>query len=127
MVNDLNVAVSQLVAASVERALEPYRDVFNKMAQLMGVGEPTPAVVKRGPGRPPASSKAPQKPGRRIIPKGAVKVASNFHVGQKVSYKQGKGSFGATVIEIDTEGMLRLRREADGKEVERPALKVYKA
>jgi hypothetical protein len=47
---DLNGAVSQLVVAGVERALDPYRDVLNKMAQLVGAGEPMPAVVKRGPG-----------------------------------------------------------------------------
>ncbi len=129
---NLDFAISQLAAEGVERALAPYRDVLKKMARLVEggvVGAGQPVVAKRGPGRPPASAKAlPPKPVRRVIPQNAVKMVSNFQVGQKVSYKQGKGSFGATVIEIDAnQGMLKLKREADSKEIERPASKVYKA
>lgn len=63
-----------------------------------------PAVTKRGPGRPPVSISLH----RNLVGgwKGAVKMASNFQIGQKVSYKHGKGSFGTTVIEIDDQGMV---------------------
>jgi hypothetical protein len=39
-------------------------DIDNRMKTLF----PVPAVVKRGPGRPPASVKAPPKPGMKWLP-----------------------------------------------------------
>lgn len=126
---DLNSAISGLVATEVERALEPYRGLLQRMAEFAGVGvQAGPQPVKRGPGRPRASAGAPSAPARRVVSQDAVGKASNFRDGQAVRYKQGRGSFDATVISINAEqGLLVLRRSKDGKQVERPASKVYSA
>ncbi len=122
---DLNDAISSLVASEVERVLQPYRGVLERMAEFAGVS----TVVKRGPGRPPASAAAATttvaRRSRRPVREMGGDV-SDFREGQSVQYKQGRGIFDATVLSVNVEsGMLMLQRSKDGKKVERPASKVY--
>jgi hypothetical protein len=118
---DLNGAISSLVASEVERVLQPYRGLLDRMAEFAGVS----TVVKRGPGRPPASVAAVVRRPRRVV-REMGGDASDFREGQAVQYKQGRGIFDATVLSVSVEsGMLMLQRSKDGKKVERPASKVY--
>jgi hypothetical protein len=124
---DLNTAISSLVASEVERALDPYRALLERLAEFAGV----PTAVKRGPGRPPKVEglAVERRRGRRPGPsKGGRGDAARFHAGQSVRYKQGRGIFDATVTDIDVENdVLTLQRAKDGKKVDRPAAKVYEA
>ena len=117
---DLNTAIRNLVAVEVERTLEPYRQLLERLEQFVGG-----ASVRRGPGRPP-------KAGNRGRPARRAKVgagdASKFKVGQAVKYRQGRGEFEATVSAVDTEkNLVSLERSKDGKKVDRPASKIYQA
>lgn len=119
---DLNDAISSLVASEVERVLQPYRGLLDRMAEFAGVST---TAVKRGPGRPPAAVAAVTRRPRRVVREMGGDV-SDFREGQSVQYKQGRGIFDATVLSVNEEsGMLMLQRSKDGKKVERPASKVY--
>lgn len=128
---DLDSAIRSIVSDEVERTLEPYRSLLDRMSGFFG-GEP----VRRGPGRPPKAPGAVSAPlaprregrGRRAAAPAAGGDVSRFHDGQAVRYKQGRGVFDATVIGIDAaRSLLTLERSMDGKKVERPAAKVYEA
>jgi hypothetical protein len=128
---DLNAAIADLVAAEVNAKLEPYRAILNRMAAFVGA-----APAHRGPGRPrkteaaaaapaPASRKRRGRRTYRVSKKAALRAAKNLTEGQKVSYKQGRGSFEAKVVSIDSEkGTVTVERIKDGKKVTRPAAKV---
>jgi len=120
---DLNAAIRNLVAAEVEKTLEPYRELLERMESFVRGEAP-----KRGPGRPPkaAGAKKPgRKPGKRAKAQGD---ASKFQVGQAVKYKQGRGEFDATVTGVDVEAnTVQIERSKDGKKLTRPAGKVYPA
>lgn len=106
-----------LVAQGVAKALSPYRDAIIALADLVRSAAPD-AVEKR----PAARKRSDAEP--RVV-KGAVEAAKNFSVGLEVTYRQGRGSFIATVQAIQSEtGTLVLKRNQDGKIVERPASKV---
>ncbi|MBI5547325.1 MAG: hypothetical protein HY901_25870 [Deltaproteobacteria bacterium] len=116
---DLNGAIRGLVAAEVERALEPYRLMLDRLASVIGA-----KPERAAPGRAPKAGAAPRrgpKPAR--AGKGD---ASKFQEGQAVRYRQGRGEFEATVLAIDTErNVVTVERAKDGKKVERPAAKIY--
>ena len=53
---------------------------------------------------------------------------SNMRAGQQVEYRQGRGTFAATVVRIDEKrGAAVLERLSDGKRLQRPLAKVYPA
>jgi hypothetical protein len=125
---DLNDVIKRAVSDEVNRVMSPYTDVLRRLASAFGTGLPQPAAG-RGPGRGAGAAKKARRSAGRPR-KNTVKVgkgdASKFEVGQGVRYKQGRGEFTATVVARDTEThMLTVRREKDGKEVQRPASKVY--
>jgi hypothetical protein len=119
---DFNDAVRSAVADEVERVLGPHLDVLRRLSSAFGSG---------GDGRVRRSATAAPRrrgrPGRR--PQiGGRGDASKFKEGQKVRFKQGRGEFDATVAAIDgNTNTLTLKRDKDGKRVERPASKVYAA
>ncbi len=116
---DLNAAIRSLVAAEVEQALEPYRDLLERMENFVRGAAPRGpvAVAKKKPGR---------KPGKRAAK--AKGDASKFSVGQSVKYKQGRGEFEATVRSVDLEAnTVEIERVKDGKKLSRPAGKIYAA
>ncbi|HEY3446754.1 MAG TPA: hypothetical protein VGK67_10340 [Myxococcales bacterium] len=118
---DLNTAIRNLVAVEVERTLEPYRQLLERLEQFVG-GAP----ARRGPGRPPKAG-GRGRPGRKAA-KAGTGDASKFKVGQAVKYRQGRGEFEATVAAVDTEkNLVSLERSKDGKKVDRPASKIYPA
>jgi sRNA-binding protein len=118
-------ALRAVVAREVETALAPYRDMLTALIEFSGE-----APARGGPGRPERSPVA-EKPGRKRRgrkAKTSEDLASAFTEGQKVQYRQGRGTFDATVIEIDaSRGVLRLERDRDAKKVVRPASKVIAA
>ena len=116
---DLNHAIRNLVAAEVERTLEPYRLMLDRLVRLVGQ-----KPARRGPGRPPKAASAPRR--RRKARRGGKVDATRFREGQVVRYKQGRGEFEATVLSVDAAaGIVKLERKKDGKKIGRPAAKVY--
>jgi len=117
-------ALRALVAKEVHAALSPYRDM---LAALIEFAEGAPArpvsvgsAVVVAPGRKRHKVRA-------VGPVGTA-VVGQFCEGQKVQYRQGRGTFDAKVIAIDVErGVLRLERDKDAKKVVRPASKVIAA
>jgi len=125
---DLNAAIAALVAAEVKAILDPYMSTLDRVAAFVG-GQP----ARRGPGRPRKSAGLKAKPSRRRARRGskakrAARLLKKFSEGQKVTYKQGKGTFEAKVTAINVEaGTLKLERSKDGKRVTRPVAKVIAA
>jgi len=121
MPSNLEQAVQDMVNEAVAAALAPYAEILNRFQSLMA-----PTAAKRGPGRPPkvagiaapVKAKAKAKSGRKAR-KAKVAVSLNtFKAGDSVAYKQGRGTFGATVIELDgVTGLLVLERASDGKRI----------
>ena len=118
---DLNAVIRDLVVAEIEQTLEPYRNVLDRLGNLMGAA----------PAAAPAAPRAARRPARRGRGRGRAAAAegkgdaSTFGIGQTVRYRQGRGLFEATVSKIDVAaGVLTLQRKSDGKVVSRPASKV---
>jgi len=120
---DLDAAIRALVADEVERTLEPYRHLLDRMAHFVGAEAP------RRSARPARVAAAGGRPGRGRGRKGGRKAdAGRFHEGQLVRYKQGRGEFEAKVLKVDADNnSVFLERVNDGKKVERPAHKIYEA
>jgi len=119
---DFNDAVRAAVADEVERVLGPHLDVLRRLSSAFGTGGDS--RERRGPTAVPRRR---GRPGRRAQA-GGRGDASKFKEGQKVRFKQGRGQFEATVTAIDgNTNTLTLKRDKDGKRVERPASKVYAA
>jgi len=126
---DLEVAIRAVVAEELAAALAPHKALLGKVSKFL---------VKaggRGPGRPPkavaAKAKA-KKPARRARrgskAKAAAHAAAKFKAGQKVFYKQGRGTFEAKVVRVDAaKGLITVQRNKDGKRVARPAAKLKAA
>lgn len=118
MSNQIEAAIQTMVADAVQAALAPYGDILTRFQSLMA-----PVAAKRGPGRPPKAAgfaaapvKVKAKRGRKA--KKAKAVVNTFKVGDVVAYKQGRGTFQATVIELDeVTGLLVLERASDGKRI----------
>ena len=65
-------------------------------------------------------AKAEKKSGKKL-------KASDFELGEVVTYREGRGRFKAKVMKVEPDtGLLCLTRESDGKKVELPAVKVEK-
>jgi len=115
----IDVAIRRIVTEQVGAAMEPYQLLFDRLSALFGK-----ASSGRGPGRPRKTG-APGRRAARAGAKDAASAAHAFSVGQAVSYKQGRGTFDAKVLEIDEPtGLMTLQRLGDGKKVVRPASKV---
>jgi len=116
-------AIRAVVAQEVNAALAPYREALANLAEFTGAPVSAP-----GPSPRSASfGEAPRRRRGRAV-KSSPEVAMKFTEGQKVQYRQGRGTFDAKVIEIDTEkGVLKLERDGDSKKVYRPASKVIAA
>ena len=112
---DLQAALRNLIAAQVEAALEPHRALLASLENLAR----EQGAVKEAP------RAATRRPAGRRAARNVAAPATSFSPGQMVSYRQGRGTFEAKVIEVDLErGELKLQREKDGKRVERPFQKV---
>jgi hypothetical protein len=121
-----DTAIHSLVAEAVESALAPHRHILERLAELLDGAAPQ----KRGPGRPPKSAAAPKRKGRRRGGKArkASGAAKHFSAGEKVIYKQGRGSFEAMIVRTDAaKGLVTIERISDGKRVVRPATKLKAA
>ncbi|MGC4120513.1 MAG: hypothetical protein QM765_39220 [Myxococcales bacterium] len=116
----IDAAIRSIVADQVAAAMDPYRAIFERLEAFLGN-----APARRGPGRPRKDPAAPQRRATRAGGQDAAKAAQAFKVGQTVSYKQGRGTFDAKVLEIDeATGMMKVQRLSDGKKVVRPASKI---
>jgi sRNA-binding protein len=117
---EIEAALRRLVTEGVRDALEPYKKV------LKGLAASLDRASRRTPGRQPKAVRSRSLPRRH--PRSALKAADALKVGQAVRYRQGRGSFEATIIDIDeATGLVRLERAKDGKKVERPSHKLYQA
>ena len=123
---DLNAVLAALVADQVNVTLAPYNDLIARMNAFLGIAP----SARRGPGRPPKTENVvagARRGGLRSAPraKGDPKLAAKFSEGQAVKYRQGRGTFEAKVIAIDTTaGTVTVERDSDGKKVRRPAAKL---
>lgn len=119
-------AIRTVVAKEVHSALAPYREALASLVAFTG-GSAVATSGKISASRSePAAAPVHRRSGRRA--RSSAELVAQFTEGQKVQYRQGRGTFDAKVIEIDPEkGMLRLERERDSKEVVRPAAKVIAA
>jgi hypothetical protein len=119
---DFNDAVRAAVADEIDRVLGPHMETLKRLSNAFGTGPDGRERRAAGPG--------PRRRGRPAR-RGAIGGrgdASKFKEGQKVRFKQGRGEFDATVTAIDgSTNTLTLKRDKDGKRVERPASKVYAA
>src|ERR687887_1631675 len=117
---DFNDAVRAAVADEVERVLGPHLETLRRLSSAFGTAGD--GRVRRTAGPAPRRR---GRPGRRAQT-GGRGDASKFKEGQKVRFKQGRGEFDATVTSIDSNtNTLTLKRDRDGKRVERPASKGY--
>jgi hypothetical protein len=120
---DINNAIRSAVAQEVNRVLGPHMDTLERLSEALGASAPrrarsvsAPAGRMRGTRRMTATGLG-----------GSVE-ATRFQEGQRVIYRQGRGAFEATVTQIHAAtNKLTLKREKDGKKVERPAEKVRAA
>jgi hypothetical protein len=118
-------AISTLVAKEVREALAPYQEALASLVEFAG----------GRPGGTLAASSATATPNRRARRASGVRggaasaeFASQFVEGQKVQYRQGRGTFDARVVGINAEkGTVTLERASDQKTVVRPAAKVLAA
>jgi len=120
-------AIRAVVAKEVEDALAPYREVLADMIKFVG-GEPASA---RSSGTLEAAAPARTRRTRKAATYAGsggnahAEFASQFSEGQKVQYRQGRGTFDARVVGIDAKkGVVTLERMSDQKKVVRPAAKV---
>jgi len=106
----------------------------NLAARMGAARSPAPVVVAPSvTGRPARKSKPAARPAarratsaRRAAP--ALTSASAPEPGALVSYRQGRGTFAAEVVRVDTfTGVATLQRTKDGKRVVRPLDRIYAA
>jgi hypothetical protein len=119
-------AISTLVAKEVRDALAPYQEALASLVEFAG-GRPGGTLAATS-----ATASLPKRRGRRAggVRGGAAfaATASRFVEGQKVQYRQGRGTFDARVVGINAEkGTVTLERTSDQKTVVRPAAKVLAA
>jgi hypothetical protein len=121
-------AIRAVVAKEVEDAMAPYREVLADMIKFVG-GElasarPSGTFEAAAPARTRRTRKATTYAGSGGNAAHA-ELASQFSEGQKVQYRQGRGTFDARVVGIDArKGVVTLERMSDQKKVVRPAAKV---
>jgi sRNA-binding protein len=119
-------AIRTVVAKEVLSALAPYREALASLVEFTGGSLAATSGKSRVSSSEPAAAPIQRRRGRKA--RSSAELVAQFTEGQKVQYRQGRGTFDAKVIEIDPEkGMLRLEREKDSKEVVRPAAKVIAA
>jgi hypothetical protein len=119
-------AIGIMVAKEVEAALAPYREALASLTEFAA-----------GHGGAPAAPAQVATPKRRlsvapsVVRRGSaasLEIVSKFVEGQKVQYRQGRGTFEARVVGIDAKnGNVTLERTNDRKTVVRPAAKVLAA
>ncbi len=114
---DFEAVVKELVAEELARRLARYRDLLDRFEQARR------ALPKRHrAGRPPraqlerAAAALFREVPRRPAP-------NSVEPGQKVHYRQGRGTFEARVVRLDGDRVV-LERLADGKRVARPLSKL---
>jgi sRNA-binding protein len=118
---NIDSMIREIVADQVERTLEPYRGLLEKMAAIMGTEAPRRRSTARPAGPAKRRGRAPRKAAAN-----AKGDASRFHEGQIVNYRQGRGEFQARVVDIDLErNIVTVERISDQHRVERPAAKLY--
>jgi hypothetical protein len=120
---DINDAIRSAVAQEVNRVLGPHMDTLERLSRALGTSAPRRAQSVSAP----AGRMRVARRGAATGPAGLV-GATQFQEGQRVIYRQGRGAFEATVTGIHAAtNKLTLKREMDGKKVERPAAKVHAA
>jgi hypothetical protein len=121
---DLHAALRNVIAAQVEAALEPHRDLLNSLAELAREQQQVASQPASRAARRPAERRG-KRGGRNLA---AAPSANSFSAGQLVSYRQGRGTFQAKIMGIDAESAeLTLERVSDVKRIARPFDKVIVA
>ena len=119
---NINDAIRSAVAQEVSRVLGPHLGTLERLSQAFGASAPRRTRSANVPVGRVGRTRSTQAGfgGRAEI--------GGFQEGQRVIYRQGRGTFEATVIAINAASRkLTLKREMDGKKVERPAAKVRAA
>jgi hypothetical protein len=118
-------AMRALVAQEVREALAPYEGLIASLQEFMGAAGGSVSRGATAPAAAPMRRARAASPTRRNAGGNSLELVGKFSQGQRVQYRQGKGTFDARVVEIDAKyGMLTVERESDGKRVTRPAAKV---
>lgn len=140
MQNDMMSAIRAVVADEVSKTLGRQVELLEQIAQYLGVASSqapaaTPKRAQAEVAAPKSQAPAPRKRGnarrtpREEMPASASEPsAAPFKEGQKVSYKQGRGTFPSVVKFVnEKKGTVMVERISDGKQVERPFDKVETA
>jgi hypothetical protein len=117
-------AVRIIVAKEVDDALMPYRQMLASLIEFSGGAQEGTAAESAG------ALGSRRSAARAARPRSAasLELVSKFVEGQRVQYRQGRGTFEARVVGIDTmKGNVTLERMNDRKTVVRPAEKVIAA
>lgn len=124
----INEAIAALVAAEVSKAMAAHEPNLARLQTFLsgGVASPTASAAAK---KTTTATKPGTKPAVHTAGgPGAVVAAAKYKEGEKVIYKQGRGDFPSVILEINREtGILTVKRDKDGKVIERPADKVYTA
>ncbi len=120
-------AIRTMVAQEIHNALGPYRETLASLVEFTGVA-PGKSAANGAEAAAPARNPRGRKPAGVRGAKASLEIVSKFAEGQKVQYRQGRGTFEARVVGIDAEnGTVTLERLNDKKQVVRPAAKVIAA
>jgi hypothetical protein len=117
-------AIRIIVAKEVDDALVPFRQMLASLIEFAGGAQEGSAAASAG------ASVSRRSAARVARPRSAasLELVSKFVEGQKVQYRQGRGTFEARVVGIDAmKGNVTLERMNDRKTVVRPAEKVIAA
>jgi len=140
MQNDMMSAIRAVVADEVSKTLGRQVELLEQIAQYLGVASSqapaaTPKRAQAEVAAPKFQASAPRKrgnprrtPSEETPASASEPSAAPFKEGQKVSYKQGRGTFPSVVKFVnEKKGTVKVERISDGKQVERPFDKVEAA
>ncbi len=114
-------AIRIIVAKEVDDALVPFRQMLASLIEFAG-------GAQEGTAAGPAGALGSKRRAARPRSAASLELVSKFVEGQKVQYRQGRGTFEARVVGIDAmKGNVTLERMNDRKTVVRPAEKVIAA
>lgn len=125
--SDIEKLIKEMIAAEVKAQVLPLIDRINGMSgKATSAADAKPAKVRRP--RKPRDPNAAPRTVKPVITDAARNAVAKWTIGAAANYKQGRGDFNGKIIAIDVDKCtVTVKRDMDGKEVVRPADKVYAA
>lgn len=126
--SDIEKTLKEMIAEEVNAQLAPFIAKINEAIARGAVDVGGLVSVKIRRTRKPRDPNAAPRTVKPIITDAARAAVSKWTIGDVANYKQGRGDFNGKVVGIDVNGCtITIKRDADGKEVVRPADKIYAA